>query len=364
MTSSTATADQTSAPSRRPANWPALALFVGLLLLATGLRFYRLDAQSFWNDEGNSARLSERSLPLIIEGTASDIHPPLYYLALRGWRDLLGDTEFGLRSFSAFTGVLTVAATIALAALLLRSRRGRGATTAVLAAGLLAALNPALIYYSQETRMYALLALLAAMATLCLLRWLRKPRLWPWGAAYVLVLTAGLYTHYFFPVVIVVHAFFVLAWAVRRQATLAFNPQVLQAAGRGRRVLLTWLGLALVSLLLYLPWMPVFLRQAGGRTAVRDSFAAFTTDSMRLDAAGGDGGGKCGLGDERGRAARGLGGQRLRPPHHSTAVGGNPARAADVSGRDDTAGVLQVHAAGGAISVRGPGGEFSAGQAR
>ena len=66
-----------------------------ILLLAFGLRFYRLEAQSFWNDEGNSARLSERSLALIIEGMASDVHPPLYYVMLRGWRELVGESQLG-----------------------------------------------------------------------------------------------------------------------------------------------------------------------------------------------------------------------------------------------------------------------------
>ena len=75
-----------------------LAPLLLILLLATGLRFHRLAAQSFWNDEGNSARLSERSPRLIVEGTAGDIHPPLYYLLLRGWRALAGDSEFGLRA--------------------------------------------------------------------------------------------------------------------------------------------------------------------------------------------------------------------------------------------------------------------------
>ncbi|MCA9956268.1 MAG: hypothetical protein KC434_16180, partial [Anaerolineales bacterium] len=49
-------------------------LLVVILLLAFGLRIHNLEVQSFWNDEGNSARLSERSISLIIEGTASDIH--------------------------------------------------------------------------------------------------------------------------------------------------------------------------------------------------------------------------------------------------------------------------------------------------
>ena len=99
-----------SAPPRPPRSprLKKLALAVLLLWVATWLRFHHLGAQSFWNDEGNSARLSERTLQLIIEGTASDIHPPLYYLLLRGWRELLGDSEFALRALSAFAGLLVV----------------------------------------------------------------------------------------------------------------------------------------------------------------------------------------------------------------------------------------------------------------
>ena len=198
---------------------PAAAVFV--LLLATFTRFHLLEAQSFWNDEGNSARLSERSIPAIIEGTASDIHPPLYYLALRGWRELLGETEFGLRSLSAFAGVLVVAVVVAIGRRTTDHRRqttdddsqvtsalrglssvARGPSAAI--AGLLAALSPVLVYYSQETRMYALLALLAALSAWVLLVWLggvRRPLLWM--IAYTLLLAAGLYTHYFFPAVVV-----------------------------------------------------------------------------------------------------------------------------------------------------------------
>ncbi len=110
--------------------WVQGGLLLAVLLLAFGLRFHKLEAQSFWNDEGNSARLSERAIPLIIEGTASDIHPPFYYLILRGWRELVGETEFGLRSFSAFVGVGTVAVTLALGKELItkeqKRERGKG----------------------------------------------------------------------------------------------------------------------------------------------------------------------------------------------------------------------------------------------
>src|SRR5262245_47214346 len=91
------------------------AILIGLiLLLAAGLRFYKLDEQSFWNDEGNSARIAERPINLIIEGAAGDIHPPGYYLILTEWRALVGHSEFALRMFSALAGVIAVAAIYAI----------------------------------------------------------------------------------------------------------------------------------------------------------------------------------------------------------------------------------------------------------
>jgi mannosyltransferase len=120
---------------------PRLLLPILILLLAAGLRFHQLDAQSFWNDEGNSARLSERSLDLIIEGTASDIHPPLYYLMLRGWRELVGESEFGLRSLSAFAGVLVVAGVMGLGAVIGKRLSVNGKRLTVVA-GLVTAVSP------------------------------------------------------------------------------------------------------------------------------------------------------------------------------------------------------------------------------
>ncbi len=237
-----------------------------LLLLAFALRFQQLGAQSFWNDEGNSARLSERSLPLILEGTASDIHPPLYYLFLRGWRELVGETEFGLRSFSAFVGLFTVALTMALMRALLREpggKEGRVSSGAgfVLLAGLLTAVSPPLVYYSQETRMYALLAMLAALSTLLLLRLLRIGRYpftihqLPLTVAYALSLTAGLYTHYFFPAVILGHTLYAL-WRALQPTNLPTNQPPNQ-------LLPPFLAVLLAGLL-YLPWLPIFLDKLGG----------------------------------------------------------------------------------------------------
>ena len=138
-------------------------LVMVVLVIAAGLRFYRLDAQSFWNDEGNSARIAERSLTLITEGAAGDIHPPLYYYLLHVWRGVFGASEFALRSLSAVLGVLLVWLTYLIARRVFDHGVG-------VAAALIAAINPFQIYYSQEARMYLLLAVIGAAATWVLLR--------------------------------------------------------------------------------------------------------------------------------------------------------------------------------------------------
>jgi mannosyltransferase len=260
-----------------------LIAFLAVLLLATFLRFHLIEAQSFWNDEGNSARLSERSIPAILEGTASDIHPPFYYLLLRGWRELVGETEFGLRSLSAFSGILTVAMAIALTRIFFARRFSEG----MFVAGLLAATSPVLVYYSQETRMYALLAFLGAISTWALWIWMLRLKAGrgalPWMVAYVLITVAGLYTHYFYPAVIGGQGLVVVTILLFRSGIL--TNRLSESYGKEKnfagRVLLTWLGMLVVASVLYGPWMPIFWRQVGGRSAEATGLLPFLMDTGR-----------------------------------------------------------------------------------
>ncbi|MBE2197308.1 MAG: glycosyltransferase family 39 protein [Anaerolinea sp.] len=252
-------------------------LLLAVLLLAFALRLHRLEAQSFWNDEGNSARLSERPIPLIIEGTASDVHPPLYYLLLRGWREGVGETEFGLRAFSLFVGLGTVAVTMALGKRLYPVGRGKGSNWGMLLAGLVTAVSPPLIYYSQETRMYALLAFLAVLSTWLLRLAIDDLRLTiddlRLTIGYALVVTAGLYTHYFFPAVVLGHGLYVgglagYAWFRSRPRTRL-----------PLRLFGFWLLAVAAAGLAYLPWLPIFWRQTGGRVGGGGSPVAFLREA-------------------------------------------------------------------------------------
>lgn len=252
---------------------PSLILIVWLLL-ATGLRFHNLDAQSFWNDEGNSARLSERSVALIIEGTASDVHPPLYYILLRGFRSLLGESEFALRSLSAFAGVLFVATTVPLARLFVYFGGGRISAEFESLTLLIAATSPAIVYYSQETRMYTLLPLLAALSTAVFLLWQQdclrpstQARPWLKPVAYSVLMAAGLYTHYFFPIVFAIHAIYVVAL-------------------RRRDLIIRWVGMCAVSGLLFLPWLPYLLNGLGGNRGNPQAWEQFGWNALKWSLVG------------------------------------------------------------------------------
>ncbi len=218
------------------------ALLLLILLLAFGLRFYRLDAQSLWNDEGTSVAVAQRDLATIADDAASDIHPPLYYWLLSVWVRLFGVEEAAVRSLSALLGVILVALTYGLGRLLVGRWVG-------LVAALLAAIHPFQVYYSQEARMYMLLAVLTAGAMLALVRIVGRGSWAAWGAL-VFLEASGLYTHYSF-------AFIVVALNVAYALWLLLTWRRVAVIGR----LLHWVLSQVAVGVLYLPWVPTAIQQ-------------------------------------------------------------------------------------------------------
>src|SRR5438270_6874172 len=98
-------------PAANRLNMPRRAqlLLVPVLAAAATLRFYRIDAQSLWSDEGSSVAQALRDLPAIAANAALDIHPPLYYILLHFWVIPFGSGEVAVRSLSALLGVALVA---------------------------------------------------------------------------------------------------------------------------------------------------------------------------------------------------------------------------------------------------------------
>jgi len=171
---------------------PRLTAWLGLVVAAgAALRFATLDAQSLWYDEAVTAHLLRMDLAGMLRAIPdSESSPPLYYVLAWLWTHVSGFGEVGLRSLSALFGTATIGVVWALG-------RRLGGERAGLAAAALVAFNPMLVWFSQEARAYALLALLGALSALLWLRALERPRatgrLLAWGAIAALALA----THYY-----------------------------------------------------------------------------------------------------------------------------------------------------------------------
>jgi len=113
--------------------------------------------QSFWRDEAFSVLLSEKSPLNIILLTARDQSPPLYPLLLHYWMLFYGTSEVAVRTLSFVFHAGTVLVIFFLAKKLLRSY-----IPAILTA-IAVLLNPFLLQYSFEARMYSLLAFLTVL---------------------------------------------------------------------------------------------------------------------------------------------------------------------------------------------------------
>ncbi len=163
---------------------------LAVTLLALGLRLYNLAYHSLWFDEAMSVHWARQSVPRILEvgfTLQEDRLPPLYYLLLKGWTALFGLEEAGVRSLSVLFGVLLIPPVADIGSRLYNRRVG-------LAAALLVALNPFLIWYAQEARMYAPAVFFGTLSVWACLRWLRT-NAWGYFGLFVLAATAGLYSH-------------------------------------------------------------------------------------------------------------------------------------------------------------------------
>lgn len=200
---------------------------VGIVLVAALLRFPTLSLQSFWADEYITVELLGLSFGDLLAAIPSrEGTPPLYYVVAFAWTKLFGISETGLRSLSALAGTATVLVAYAAATRLGGSRRAGHLAAA------LVAVNPLLVWYSQEARSYSLLVFLTASSFLLLVRNLDEPRtgtLAGWGLLSALALA----THYFAAFVVIPEAILLLvALRGRRRAVLlAATPIALVAAG-------------------------------------------------------------------------------------------------------------------------------------
>lgn len=224
---------------------------IGLILVAFALRVYRLDTQDLWGDEAFSIFLSQMPLDQVIAG-AADTHPPLYPFLLFVWLRLFGSTVFAIRALSAIVGVLIVPLLFALA------KRTTASTRVAWFSAILATVSPLLIYYSQETRMYELVTLLALASTYFCLHMLGSTSDTPQLSrpsnflSYFIATALAIYTHY--------SAFYIIA---------AQNVFALIQLRKNRAALARWIALQAALVAAYVPWVLAQTSFLSGKASAR-----------------------------------------------------------------------------------------------
>ena len=191
------------------ARWGPLA---GVLVLGAALRLSTLGLQSFWYDEAfTPVHVLHHGLGATLRAVGhTENSPPLWYLI--AWLDVrvLGDGAVALRLPSALAGIATIAVAWPIGEEL-------GGRLCGLLSALLVAVNPLLVWYSQEARTYSLFVLACALALLCFLRRLRSGRAM---AAFALSGTLALLTHYFAVFLVAPMAALLLAERPTRRASI------------------------------------------------------------------------------------------------------------------------------------------------
>ncbi len=181
--------------------------------------------QSLWRDEAFSFFMAKPSPVQIIINTANDFNPPLYYLLLHFWIIIAGHRDEALRLLSFVFHILTSYTAFKFSQKIFTRRFAYFVLLFTL-------FNPMLAYYAFEMRMYSLYAFLTVTSLYFLYF-----KNWKW---YTLSAVMGLYTHSFFPLIIVSYTiyYWITKQLNKKNFFLIFKP-----------------------VLFYLPWLPVIINQ-------------------------------------------------------------------------------------------------------
>ena len=181
--------------------------------------------QNLWRDEAFSVVMSAQSIGNIIQSTATDFNPPLYYLILHYWMLIFGSSEIAIRSLSLLFYTLTIFIIFEIIVLVFKVPFKRA-----LLYGVLILLNPTLLYYGFEARMYILATFFIVLSFFAL--WTGRKKL------YVVAITLALYTHYF-------TVFVLLAQILSQTNIFKLKISIRQLADK----------LIIAPIILFLPWL-------------------------------------------------------------------------------------------------------------
>ena len=239
----------------------AWAVLVVCCLYGIWMRVDGLGDKHLWLDEALSWRLAQLPFHQIAGRTSevTTVHPPLYFVMLRSWMLMTGDSEAWLRGLATMFGIAGFGAAFAAGrnlekSLSTTSASAGSANFAGALAAMIFALNPFQAHLAQQVRGYTFAVFCCLISTSALVLMLSNPqRRSRWAVLYVIAAVAACYTHHLTALTTMAQGGFALCWTWSR-----WNDLSLANRKSLRRTLIT---VAASTAMLLIPLASPLLRQ-------------------------------------------------------------------------------------------------------
>ncbi|MBD8349097.1 MULTISPECIES: glycosyltransferase family 39 protein [unclassified Dysgonomonas] len=217
-------------------NISRLATLAFILIGFLSLLYNNFINQTFWYDEAYTIAMMQHSFSDIWKITAMDVHPPLYYFMLKLFTELFGDSLFTMRIFSN----LGIIACYLLGIFPIKRLFGDKVSFTFI---LLMVLMPINQYLGVEIRMYSWAMFFVLASSIYGYETFQKKMLISYSKMTFFAICAA-YTHYYALIAIFSIFLILIIYLLRRKKTIV-------------RPLL----FAIILLLAYIPWIPIFASQ-------------------------------------------------------------------------------------------------------
>lgn len=226
--------------------------FLFLFLVFSAYCLYRLDFSDLWSDEIYTLTMINGPLWELPAKLQNDLHPPLYYLLLKGFTAVAGESAYSLRLFSVIALLLTIVTGYCVGKRLF-GRRG------ALCLCLMMMATPMPVIFSHQARMYTWAAFAVTGLFLYALLYLQTGN--RRHLLYLLLFTLmAMYMHYYSLAAAFIANVMVFGLMVNGKRLMVNGKwlvvNALRAKGEGLMVSGKWHLYAMgVAAVLYLPWL-------------------------------------------------------------------------------------------------------------
>ena len=194
------------------------------------MNFVRIFNNDFWGDEAYTILLLKSDFNKMIEMTAGDVHPPLYYIMAKGMCEILGynGVVYHVTAFLPYIIAIFLGITV------IRKRYGKW--TSVLFLSFLSLLRSAVIY-NLEVRMYSWGALFVLLSFIEFSELMKTGKIRSW-IGFGIFSVAAAYTHYYCLISVAFFYIIIIFYTIKE-----------------RKYIYKTIGLCVVTIVTYLPWL-------------------------------------------------------------------------------------------------------------